>query len=63
MPMNLDASLRKIGCNEISVFSDGCPKMGKRPHWFYIVDDYVSDGAFGGREARERVRVLRRVVP
>ena len=25
---------------------------GKRPHWFYIVDDYVSDVAFGGREAR-----------
>jgi hypothetical protein len=29
---------------------------------YEIVDDYVSDVAFEGREGRERVRVLRRVV-
>ena len=29
---------------------------------YEIVDDYVPDVAFGGREGRERVRVLRRVV-
>jgi len=28
---------------------------------YEIVDDYVSDVAFDGREGRERVRVLRRV--
>jgi methyl halide transferase len=28
---------------------------------YEIVDDYVPDVAFGGREGRERVRVLRRV--
>ena len=29
---------------------------------YEIVEDYVPDVAFGGREGRERVRVLRRVV-
>jgi hypothetical protein len=28
---------------------------------YEIVDDYVPDVAFGGREGRERVRVLRRL--
>ncbi len=35
-----------------ALFADGCE----------IVDDYVPDVSFAGREGRERLRVLRRAV-